>query len=214
MVRRNIKKRKIQERAVVNVSRGRKPAEDGRVPDYWVRASKAMRKIMLELDVPIVSSAGNDAVLRSPQIDKYPSVWSTDDWPLTNVGSVNFNGFSAVDSQSGPLRAVSAPGVGVTCSTPTGTGSRLGTGTSYGECVQLESCLPHSSDAIRYADIFTTSCSTSSGLIGVLFGPTEGTVRHIEWERGSQRLEFRQEHCLVATPESSQRCQCGVEPDR
>jgi len=142
LVRQDIISRRVQKKAVVNISWGSIPPRSGVIPQYWLTASDFMKSIMKDLDVPIITSSGNDAVRRSQQIDKYPKIfYDATDFPIIVVGSVNFNGVASSFSQSGPQLAVSSPGEGITCSALNGTGSRVAQGTSFGKPISLEICL-------------------------------------------------------------------------
>lgn len=89
---------------------------------------------MNDLDVPIVYLSGNKAGISGRRdIDQYPARLANDeDFPYINVGSVNFVGTRSYFSQGGDLLTVSAVGQDVTCASVQGTGSRRGSGTSYG----------------------------------------------------------------------------------
>lgn len=137
LIRQDIVNRKIEGKAVVSFSWAGRPQTTGNGPPHWIRAKNFMTNIMNDLNVPIITSAGNDRVTRSKQnIDRYPKVWSSDAFPLVNVGSVNFAGAQSSFSQGGPLMTVSSPGEGITCSNPTGSLSRVTQGTSFGTFTQ------------------------------------------------------------------------------
>ncbi|KAJ5587190.1 uncharacterized protein N7459_002955 [Penicillium hispanicum] len=76
---------------------------------------------LFDLGVPIVFAAGNireeeqDRPDQGHQITAYPQFWSTDEFPLINVGNSNFEGRIADDSKRGEKVAVFAPGEGISC---------------------------------------------------------------------------------------------------
>nr|OQO29400.1 hypothetical protein B0A51_02218 [Rachicladosporium sp. CCFEE 5018] len=106
--------RGLQKKAVVTFSWGSLPAAGDIIGRQWSLAALALGKIMRDLDVPVVTSAGNDAK-RSRIIDRYPKSFQEDKFPIINVGATDPDGSRRSDSQDGPLLTVSAPGADVTC---------------------------------------------------------------------------------------------------
>jgi hypothetical protein len=90
---------------------------------------------MNELDCVIVKSAGNE---RAPDgsnsdINQYPAVFASGDFPIINVGSVNIDGVAISGSQRGPLLTVWAVGDAVKCASSTGNDPNTKSGTSFGK---------------------------------------------------------------------------------
>ena len=124
-----------QKKCVVTLSWGSEPPANGVIPQHWIAATADMRKLMNELDCVIVTSAGNE---RAPDgskanMNRYPAVFSSDDFPIINVGSVNNDGVASSTSQRGPLLTVWAVGDLVKCASDTGNDPNTKSGTSFGK---------------------------------------------------------------------------------
>ena len=135
IIHEDIISRGLEKKAVVSVAWGEDPDPAGVVPRRVLDSIDAQRRIMLDLDVPIVYAAGNNAHISGrTDIDTYPQRFANDaDLPLINVGNVDTSGSFSPTSQRGPALTVSAVGMGITCADSTGTGSHLASGTSFCE---------------------------------------------------------------------------------
>lgn len=113
--------------------------------------TRAIESVMA-LDVPVVVSAGNYGEEPGREdIDTYPALLASRDWPLIVVGSCNRNGERSAFSQVGNELTLYAVGEDITCfegqSTPT-TGID---GTSYCKSrLRLTACINFEA---RFADI-------------------------------------------------------------
>jgi hypothetical protein len=90
-------------------------------------------KDVLNLGVPIVCAAGNEARTQGRQnIDTAPAVYQDQNTPLINVGGANFDGERWEGSQYGSQLTLYAPGVQIAVQAVTGFQPVLRTGTSVG----------------------------------------------------------------------------------
>ncbi|KAL8829647.1 MAG: hypothetical protein Q9191_001898 [Dirinaria sp. TL-2023a] len=108
----DIKEKKLQKKAVVNLSWG--------VSAQLEEASKTklhdIIKELLENDVVVVTASGNEADDENhKEIDDYPALFRKDLKDLIVVGAVDNNGKTWSDSQGGDLLDLSAPGVDIIC---------------------------------------------------------------------------------------------------
>lgn len=67
---------------------------------------------LVQLGVPLVCSAGNEAATR-PNIDSFPAIVSDDDAPIIVVGAADYEGKKASFSQEGPQLTIYGPGISV-----------------------------------------------------------------------------------------------------
>lgn len=91
---------------------------------------------LFNLGVPVIVSAGNDGDDTSgtrKNIDALPQVLEDKDFPLINVGAVDYDGTSPVWSQKGTQLTIHAPGVKSECQTRDDGKTETEPGTSFGE---------------------------------------------------------------------------------
>lgn len=74
---------------------------------------KKLVSTMMNIDVPVVIAAGNEAP-RRPVIDSLPGIWAAPDFPILVIGSTNKEGQVARDSQGGEQVFLHAVGEGIT----------------------------------------------------------------------------------------------------
>ncbi|KAB5545564.1 peptidase S8/S53 domain-containing protein [Coniochaeta sp. 2T2.1] len=156
----------------------------GKLPDSMpieARIQGAMRHIMMKLDTPIVTSSGNDADTPGrSDIDQWPMVWASKEFPVIVVGSVDAAGQRAAASQGGPKLTTHAMGVDVSCyynSLTVPVTDRQGTSFSAPIVAgQVAICL--TSDNIRPSIIDTTS-----GVLVQSLWEYIGTSPDSAWER-------------------------------
>jgi len=94
---------------VSSMSFGEGFTHDTAIADSKGKALKTYMDDIIALGTPIITSAGNHGEER-PKIDQMPQVFEDGDFPIINVGAVNYQGKLWSHSQDGDQVTIYAPG--------------------------------------------------------------------------------------------------------
>ncbi len=127
-----------EQRSVVTMSIGSSIPVDPNNLSPLRQKQKDTIKVLLDNNVPVVLSSGNDAREvdkdgnKRTKIDLAPAIFEGPDFPLIVVGATDNTGQTASFSQGGDHLTMSAPGVNVRCQYRDNDDPYSRSGTSYG----------------------------------------------------------------------------------
>lgn len=144
----HIKTHGRQKRSIVTMSLGsRDPVDPNNLSEFRQRQKDGI-KLLLDNDIPVVLSSGNDAREedkngnKRTNIDSAPAIFEGPDFPLIVIGATDNTGQPANFSQGGDHLTISAPGVKVNCQYRDNDDPYTRSGTSYGR-FKPRSCRCH-----------------------------------------------------------------------
>lgn len=137
-----------QQKSVVSMSIGSPDPVDPNNLSKLRQKQKNFIKVLLDNNVPVVLSSGNDARKedkdgnKRTNIDLAPAIFEGPDFPLIVVGATDNTGRTASFSQGGDHLTISAPGVNVRCQYRDNDDPYSRSGTSYGTFKPRSSDIP------------------------------------------------------------------------